>query len=62
MNKNIVKNFNFKILRRVDVDILNDLKQARMNPDSPIIKYCEDLALDWIVTIENILSDICDEK
>lgn len=50
------------MLKRVDPEALNELKQARISPDSPIIKYCEDLGLDWISTIENILSDICDER
>jgi hypothetical protein len=50
------------MLKRVDSEVLNELKQARMNPDSPVIKCCEDLALEWTITIENILSDICDER
>ena len=51
------------LLRRVgDPEILNELKQPRLTTESPVIKYCEDLALDWINTIENILSDICDER
>lgn len=50
------------MLKRVEVDALTELKQPRINPDSPIIKYCEDLALEWMVTIENILSDIIDER
>jgi hypothetical protein len=50
------------MLKRVDADALIELKQPRISPDSPIIKYCEDLAMEWMVTIENILSDICDEK
>ena len=51
-----------KMLKRVEADALTELKQPRINPDSPIIKYCEDLTLEWIETIENILSDICDER
>jgi dynein heavy chain len=50
------------MLKRVDSDILLELKQARFANDSPIIKYCEDLATDWMQTIEHILSDICDER
>jgi dynein heavy chain len=50
------------LLKRVDPEILNDLKQPRLTTDSPVIKICEDVALDWIKTIENILSDICDER
>ena len=50
------------MLKRVDPDALIELKQPRISPDSPIIKFCEDLAMEWMVTIENILSDICDEK
>lgn len=50
------------MLKRVDSDALLELKQPRLNPDSPVIRYCEDLALEWITTIENILSDICDER
>jgi hypothetical protein len=42
--------------------MLNELKQPRLNPDSPVIKYCEDLAIEWISTIDSVLSDICDEK
>lgn len=50
------------MLKRVEPDVLNDLKQPRLTTDSPVIKICEDLALDWVTTIENILSDICDER
>ena len=50
------------MLKKVDGDILNELKQLRLPPDSPTIKICEDLATDWIYTIENMLSDICDER
>ena len=50
------------MLKRVEHDALIELKQPRINPDSPIIKYSEDLALEWMETIENILSDICDER
>jgi dynein heavy chain, axonemal len=50
------------MLKRVDLDTLGELKQARINPDSPIVANCEELANDWMTTIENILSDICDEK
>ena len=54
--------YDLKMLKRVDADALTELKQPRINPDAPIIKYCEDLTLDWMETIENILSDICDER
>ena len=50
------------MLKRVDPEALVELKQPRINPDSPIVKYCEDLAMVWMQTIENILSDICDER
>jgi hypothetical protein len=50
------------LLKKVDSEAFFELKQARISPDSPIIKYCEDLASEWVLTIENILSDICDEK
>ena len=50
------------MLKRVESDALTELKQPRINPDSPIIKYCEDLATEWMGTIENMLSDICDER
>ena len=50
------------MLKRVDPDALTELKQPRISPDAPIIKYCEDLAHEWMQTIENILSDICDER
>ena len=50
------------MLKKVDPDALVELKQPRINADAPIIKYCEDLAMEWMATIENILVDICDEK
>lgn len=50
------------MLKRVEPEILNELKQPRLTPEMPIIKVCEDLTIDWISTIENVLSDICDEK
>lgn len=50
------------MLKRVETDALVELKQPRINPESPIVKYCEDLAVEWMTTIENILSDICDER
>jgi dynein heavy chain len=50
------------MLKRVDPDALNELKQPRISADAPIIKYCEDLASDWMLTIEHILGDISDEK
>jgi hypothetical protein len=50
------------LLKRVDPDALDELKQPRISPDSQVIRYCEDLAQEWIITIENILSDICDER
>ena len=50
------------MLKRVDADALVELKQPRISPDAPIVKYCEDLAIEWMTTIENILSDICDER
>ena len=50
------------MLKRVEAEALVELKQPRINPESPIVKYCEDLALEWMTTIENILSDICDER
>ena len=60
--KNVfIKKFK-KMLKRVDADALIELKQPRINPDAPIIKYCEDLTVEWMETIENILSDICDER
>jgi hypothetical protein len=51
-----------QVLKKVDLELLNELKQLRLAADSPAIKLCEDLAADWISTIENMLSDICDEK
>ena len=50
------------MLKRVEPEILSELKQPRLTPEMPIIKVCEDLTIDWIITIENVLSDICDEK
>lgn len=50
------------VLKRVDSDLLVELKQPRLSPDSQVIKALEELALDWISTIENVLSDIGDEK
>jgi hypothetical protein len=50
------------MLKRVDSDALIELKQPRISSDAPIIKYCEDLANEWMINIENILSDITDEK
>ena len=51
------------LLKKLDnPEILAELKHPRLTIDSPAIKICEDLALDWIKTIENILSDICDER
>lgn len=51
------------LLKRVDPEAFHELKQAnRLSPDSPVLKYGEDLSTDWMHTIENILSDICDEK
>ena len=51
------------LLKKVEnPEILNELKQPRLTLDSPVIKVCEEIALDWIRTIENILSDICDER
>ena len=64
INELSVDNQNVKnmMLKRVEADALAELKQPRINPDSPVIKYCEDLAVEWMTTIENILSDICDER
>ena len=53
------KNF---LLKKVEPEAVIELKQARIIPDSPIIRYCEDLASEWMLIIENILSDICDER
>ena len=53
---------NLQMLKRVEPEALSELKQLRFSSDAPIIKYCEDLALEWIATIESLLSDICDEK
>jgi dynein heavy chain, axonemal len=50
------------MLKRVDADALSELKQPRINSESPIVVYCEELANEWMTTIEHILSDICDEK
>ena len=50
------------MLKRVEPDALIELKQPRISPDAPIIRYCEDLASEWMVTIEHILGDISDEK
>ncbi len=50
------------MLKRVEPEALAELKQPRISPDSPIIKYCEDLAYEWMETIDNILSDIVDER
>ena len=50
------------MLKRVDSESLIELKQPRISSDAPIIKYCEDLANEWMLNIENILSDITDEK
>ena len=64
INEFSVDNQNVKnmMLKRVEPEALAELKQPRINPDSPVIKYCEDLAIEWMTTIENILSDICDER
>ena len=37
------------MLKRVEPEALIELKQARISPDSEIIKYCEDLTDDWDV-------------
>lgn len=50
------------MLKRVDPEALIELKQPRISSDAPIIKYCEDLANEWMLTIEHILGDISDEK
>ncbi len=50
------------MLKRVDPDALLELKQPRISPEAPIVKYCEDLAVEWMATIENVLSDIGDER
>ncbi|CAF0858034.1 unnamed protein product, partial [Didymodactylos carnosus] len=45
-------------LKRADPEVLSSLKQSRWTADSPIIKYCENLVLTWITSIEAVLSDI----
>lgn len=51
------------MLKRVDTEALIELKQAgRINADAPIVNYCEELSLEWMHTIECLLSDICDER
>ncbi len=50
------------MLKRVDSEALQELKQPRISQDAPIVKYCEDLAVEWMATIENVLSDISDDR